>query len=186
MKDVYLDDVVYSERNDRVRDLRALEGKYRDADTNVKQNQSRIDGLAEELGTGDSKVAIINQGLLQQSLGAMQSDLRALMEKFVKKNPSASIWKERGLPLDRLNTPLGGLDPTASHASAGAADPMINLRRQLMSVQGQIRQFRAFSRNDDHPDLLALLQVERDSKAAISGGLPDDDGLANLDFDMTH
>ena len=174
VKDVYLDEVVYNERNERIKTLRTLEAKFAELDKNVRGNQERIDRLAEELGTGDSKVNSMNQLLVQQSLRELQSDLRQINADVREEEAVRAYLAERGLSPAQIGSavPGIGLGGSTNPLVPGANDQSSLMQRQLMMIQHQIHQFRQFSRNQNHPDLVALLQQEQQLKAAITGANP--------------
>lgn len=178
VKDVYLDEVVYNERNERIKLMRTAEEKFTELDRNVRMNQQRIDKLAEDLGTGDSKVAIVNQGLIQQQLRELQSDLREINSRIREEEALRQYLRERGLSSDQMNSALPGIGigPLTSGglAAAGAAGaPSVSpSQQQLALLEQQIRRFKSQIRNPNHPDLVALEQQKADLIAAMTGIRP--------------
>lgn len=171
VKDVYLDEVVYNERNERIKNLRMMETRFAELDATVRKNEDRIDRLAEELGTGDSKVALQTSELLQQSMRELQSDLRDINGQIREEEALRAYLKERGLSPDQMSSALPGigLGGSKSPLTPQTSDRDTQMQRQLILVQRQIRQFLAFSRNRNHPDLLALQAQERELKAQVNG-----------------
>ena len=94
VKDVYLDEVVYNERNERSRQLRDLERKFKEMDKNVRQNQERIDRLAEELGTRSSDLAVGAQKIDQMKLRALQNELNEFETAIRKEEALRRHYKE--------------------------------------------------------------------------------------------
>ncbi|MEZ6132855.1 MAG: AAA family ATPase [Planctomycetaceae bacterium] len=177
VKDVYLDEVVYNERNERVKTLQKMKSDFKELDELVTKNEDRIDRLAEELGTGDSKAAVQSQDLLHQQLRELQSELRDINADIREEEALRAYLKERGMSPDQMASALPNIGLGSSKSplpvTPTAADPASLMQRHLMQVQFQIRQFMAASRNMNHPDLLALRQQERELKAQLNGSRTD-------------
>lgn len=167
VKDAYLNEVVYNERNDRIERLRKLETSFREVDQRVRSAQENIDKLAENLGTGDSKVAILNQGLIQQQMLDLQRDLREINSRIRAEEAARQALQENGVPINQLNadglmglsvpsSPTAGLD--FNSAIPSQAD---SLPRELMKIRQRIAQFQTQLRNPNHPDLVELRRQEQ-------------------------
>ncbi len=174
VKDVYLDEVVYNERNKKINDLRSLEDKFKELDQNVRKNQDRIARLAEELGTGDSKVAIINQGLVQNTLRELHTDLRGINTEIREEEALRQYFKERGYSAEQMRDamPAVGLGNRNTAAAAPTVDPTAATQKKLAEIRNMILQFQQNILNKKHPDLLALQRREKELSSALSGGLP--------------
>lgn len=190
VKDAYLDNIVYQERNERIQNLRKIETKFAVLDKSVRKNQERIDRLAEELGTGDSKIAMGNQDLLQQSLRSLQTDLQDIDGEIREEEALRSYMRDRGIPLDQMRSALpqmnlGGSQNPLMQTPANTQEGM--MQRQLQALQYKIRQFRDSVRDQNHPELLGLLQQERALKEAIGGSnapkMPGDSKLSMSKYD---
>lgn len=173
VKDVYLDEIVYNERNESMQELKTLEKSFAELDENLSKNQKRIDQIAENLGTGDSKVAVVSMGLVQEKLQGLQSDLRAIESDIREEEAMRQYLKDRGLSPNQVASTIPGFGsaPAAAGSPDGAMDQRSVLQRQLLAVQSQIRRFQASIRNPNHPDLLALQQQERDLRE-LAAGMP--------------
>lgn len=171
VRDAYLNEVVYNERNDRIERLRKLETSFRDVDNRVRSAQENIDKLAENLGTGDSKVAILNQGLIQQQLLDLQKDLREINARIRAEETARQSLQENGLPVSQLQADgLMGLPlPTSMEATTGGSPLNGNLPRELLLVRQKIAQFQTQLRNPAHPDLLELQRQEQQLVALLHG-----------------
>lgn len=172
VKDVYLDEVVYNHQNERIKTLRTLETKFATLDKSVRKNQERIDRLAEDLGTNDSKAALGNQDLEQMVLRGLQQDLQALNTQIREEEATRAYMRDRGIPLDQMRNAMpsiglgNGSGPLVANPGNGQEAQM---RRQLQALQYKIRQFRDSVRNQNHPELLALMQQERALKNLVEG-----------------
>ncbi|MEQ9406078.1 MAG: AAA family ATPase, partial [Fuerstiella sp.] len=173
VKDVYLDEVVYNERNERIQELRTLEENFTELDETVRKNQKRIDQLAENLGTGDSKIAVVSLGLVQEKMQGLQADLRAINADIREEEAIRQYMKERGLSPNQLPSRVPGFGAAVpSGLPTTAMDQQTLLQRQLMAVQLQIRRFKASIRDPNHPDLVALQHQEQELKQLLTG-VPD-------------
>ncbi len=173
VKDAYLNEVVYNERNERIERLRKLEESFREVDTRVRTAQENIDKLAEHLGTGDAKAAILKQGLIQQQLMDLQKDLRDINTRIRSEETARQSLKENGLDDSQQNADgLMGLSiPGFGIAEpAGPGVPQAgNLHWELMAVRQKIQQFQTQLRNPNHPDLLAMQRQEQQIVALMNG-----------------
>lgn len=184
VKDAYLDNIVYQERNERIQNLRKIEGKFSTLDKSVRKNQERIDRLAEDLGTGDSKIAMGNQDLLQQSLRSLQTDLQDIDGEIREEEALRAYMQERGIEPDQMRNAMTQMN------LGGPQNPMLQnpvnsqatlMQRQLQALQYKIRKFRDSVRDQNHPELLSLLQQERSLKQAVGGSnLPKMPGSSRL------
>lgn len=178
VKDAYMDEVVYNERNERIEQLRRLEKEFLEKDRKVRAAQENIDRLAESLGTGDEKIAVLNQSLIQEQLRDLQKDLREINGRIIAEEAARQSLTERGVEADErtmgglLGTPTLPSPPTESPAGPGGMND--RLQRELVSVRQQIAQYRQQLRNADHPDLLALKEQERQLLTLLTGAVPVD------------
>lgn len=181
VKDVYLDEVVYNERNTRLQALRSLEGKFNELDQNVQKNLDRIDRLAKELGTGDSKAAITKQDLIQQSLRELSSDLRKLNTDIAREESLRQYMMERGYTPEQMRRamPSVGLNTLTSSSNTPISPPGVDrsdeARRKLSSLRRTIAQFEQNMRNKRHPDLIRMKKQEQQLEETVRGlgsGLP--------------
>ena len=190
IKDAYLDNIVYQERNERIQNLRRIETKFAVLDKSVRQNQERIDRLAEELGTGDSKIAMGNQDLMQQSLRGLQTELQDIDGDIRKEEALRTYMAEHGLNPDQVKSALTQMNlggPTNPLVQNPLTSQTTLLERQLQATQFKIHQFCESVRDQNHPELLGLMQQERALKAQIEGPakptIPGDSKLSMLKYD---
>ncbi len=173
VKDSYLNEVVYNERNERIRRLSSLEDSFTLLDTRVRRAQENIDKLAENLGTGDSRVAILNQGLIQQQLMDLQKDMREINGRIRAEEAARRSLPDNGLLPSQGNADgLRGLavaGAAVAHSDATAGFPTTNVQRELLLLRQRIVQFETQLRNPDHPDLQALRRQEQQLLALMSG-----------------
>ncbi len=190
VKDVYLDEVVYNERNQKINGLRTLEGKFNDLDQNVRKNQDRIARLADELGTGDSKVAILGQQRIQDTLRGLDMSLRELNDAIREEEAKRQYFKERGYSEEQIRAALPMLSyggPRNPAVAAPAVDPNAAAQKQLADLRSKIIQFQRNIRDKRHPSLLAMQQREKELSASLTGVAPVPDGspgvaISNYDY----
>ena len=183
VKDAYMDEVVFNERKERIERLKQLKESFQKYDQDVKANQERIAKLAENLGTGDSKVAVGYQELIQQQIRELQTDLREINSQIRAEETTRQFLKDRGLSDSQLNQSLPGVGfgtSTRPSGPATAVDPRNNLQQQLLAIRRQIRQFESQIRNPDHPDLLALKEQESQLSAMLTGSTGNSEGTPGL------
>ena len=174
VKDAYLNEVVYNERNQRIERLRQLEVSFDEVDKRVRAAQQNIDKLAQNLGSGDPKVAAVNQGIIQQQLIDLQRDLREINSRIRAEEAARQSLLDSGIPVSQINADgvmglnsaaLGGLQD-----STPATNPYATgLQQQLMTVRMRISQFQNQTRNLNHPDLLELKRQEQQLLSMITG-----------------
>lgn len=173
VKDSYLNEVVYNERNEKIERLRTLEEQFNEVDTRVRTAQANIDKLAENLGTVDSKVAAVKQGLIQQQLMELHKEIREINGRIRAEEAARQALQENGLPSSQVNTdallgrsPLAPLTPEPAGRAQGAGG---GLERELFSVRQRIAQFQSQLRNASHPDLLELKKQEQQLVELMTG-----------------
>lgn len=188
VKDAYLDQTVYLEKSQKIEELRLLEERFDEVNNKVLAAQERIDRLAENLGTKDSKVAAIQQNLIQDDLDDLQKTLRDLNTRIRAEEAARASLTQQGLTPSQINADgLMGLAVPGAMADpvAGAMAPGASLQMQLLMVQQQIVQFETQLNNPNHPDLLKLKRQEQVLRAAL-GGATDGSGktvpTSRLDF----
>jgi len=176
IKESYLNEVVYNERNKRIENLRKAEESHRDVDRRVRAALQEIERLATNLGTVDPKNLMLDQGRIQQKISDLDKELREL---------DGAIHAEEALQAQGLSGGLMGSDPGlltirggnarsgASGGSGGTLDP----GQQLFLLRQKIVQFESTTRNPNHPDLLAWREQEKLLRNMLGGGLaPGADG----------
>ncbi|MEJ7590716.1 MAG: AAA family ATPase [Planctomycetaceae bacterium] len=170
VKDSYLNEVVYNERNKRIENLRKAEESHRDVDKRVRAAQQKIEHLATNLGTVDPKNLLLDQGRIQQKISDLDKELRDL---------DGAIHAEEALQAQGLSSGLmTGMDPGlptirggARSGAPSAANGAVDLNQQLFLLRQKIVQFEATTRNPDHPDLLAWRQQEKLLRGMMGGGI---------------
>lgn len=170
VKDVYLDEVVFNQRNDRMQRLKKLQETFRERDETVRKNQERIARLADELNTGDPKMALVNMTLLQEKLRLLQTDLEKINNDLRQEEATRAFLKERGLPLNSMARSAPGFSVgTGSAPATTAMDEQSLMHRQLMLLKIKIRQFKSTTRNPQHPDLLAMQAQQKELERLLGG-----------------
>lgn len=177
VKDVYLDEVVYNERNERIQQLRTMEQKFGELDQTVEKNLDRIDRLAKELGTGDSKIAITKQQLIQRTLSELQSDLRKYDGEIREEEALRQYMLERGISPEQMrdHLPQIGLQglrsgrPNALPLASASDDRGDDAKKRLSSMRRKIQEFEQNIRNKRHPDLLRMKAQEKQLAQAVKG-----------------
>ena len=179
VKDVYLDEVVFNQRNERIERLKTLQTTFKERDETVRKNQERIKRLADELGTGDPKHALVNMTLLQEKLRLLQMDLEKLNTNIRQEEATRAYLRERGLPLDGLNSRLPGFgSPVASTPLGGAVSQQAKMQQQLLLLKSKVAQFKRNIKNPNHPDLIAMMQQQRALESMLGGA--DSDGKGGV------
>ena len=168
VKDSYLNEVVYNERNQRIDSLRKLEESHREVDKRVRAAQLNIERLATHLGSVDPKLLIHDQGRLQQKITDLEKDLRDL---------KGQIRNEEALQAQGLSGGLSGLETNLLSLRGGAGSGIrstpggaVDLPQQWMLLRQKITQFESNTRNPNHPDLMALREQEKQLRGMLSGG----------------
>ncbi len=168
VKDSYLNEVVYNERNKRIENLRKAEESHRDVDKRVRAAQANIERLATHLGSVDPKLLIHDQGRIQQKITELEKELR----KY-----DADIREEEALQAQGLSGGMTGTDLNLLNirsAARGSALPAagggVDLRSELLLLQLRIAQFEATTRNPIHPDLQAWREREQLLRSMLGGG----------------
>ena len=178
VKESYLNEVVYNERNKRIENLRKAEESHRDVDQRVRAAQTNIERLATHLGSVDPKLLIHDQGRIQQKISDLDKELREL---------NGAIQAEEALQAQGLSGGLSGTDPdllsirngVRSGTSPGTTGT-VDLRGELMVLHLKIAQFEANTRNPNHPDLLAWREREKLLLGMLGGGsVPGANGTAS-------
>ncbi len=169
VKDSYLNEVVYNERNKRIENLRKAEESHRDVDKRVRAAQQKIEHLATNLGTVDPKNLLLDQGRIQQKISDLDKELREL---------DGAILAEEALQAQGLSGGLMGTDPgllsmlgTGSRNTVSSGGSGVqSLGQQLFVLRQKIVQFESSTRNPDHPDLKALREQEKLLRSMMGGG----------------
>ncbi|MBC7965289.1 MAG: AAA family ATPase, partial [Fuerstia sp.] len=170
VKDSYLNEVVYNERNKRIENLRKAEESHRDVDKRVRAAQQKIEHLATNLGTVDPKNLLLDQGRIQQKISDLDKELREL---------DGAILAEEALQAQGLSGGLMGTDPgllsmagggSRNTGSAGLSGTQ-SLGQQLFLLRQKIVQFEGTTRNPNHPDLVAWREQEKLLRSMMGGGI---------------
>ena len=190
--DVYFDKHVYGGRRERVAQLNKMKAKLAEYQDNVKQNQDRIANLARSLGTGDAKVAVINQQIIQEDIRSKKQELLKIEAAINAEEAKRSYLRERGYSEEEINSASPGIGLTGAAAlgalptqTTAAGNQTNSLKQELSRVQQKIAQFEDFSRNLRHPDYLAL-KKRRDQLAKSVSGLgagPVNNGVAISNYE---
>ena len=176
IKESYLNEVVYNERNDRIENLRKAEESHRDVDKRVRAALQEIERLATNLGTVDPKNLLLDQGRIQQKISDLDTELREL---------EGAIHVEEALRAQGLSGMVMGTDAglltvrggnARSGTSAGSGSTL-DPGQQLFLLRQKIVQFEATTRNPNHPDLLAWREQEKLLRNMMGGEIaPGADG----------
>ncbi len=177
VKDAYLDQAVYMSKNAKIDELRRLEERFEEVNKKVVAAQDRIDKLAENLGTGDSKTAIIQQNLIQDNLDDLSKTLREVNSRIRAEEAARASLTQQGVLANQVNADgLMGLAVPGlagpDNAAGAAANPALALQRELYLLRMKIAQFESQLKNPNHPDLLAMKRQEQQFVAAMGGGTP--------------
>jgi capsular polysaccharide biosynthesis protein len=173
VKDAYLDQAVYMTKNGKISELRLLEERFEEINRKVVAAQDRIDKLAENLGTGDSKTAIIQQNLIQDNLDDLSKTLREVNSRIRAEEAARASLTQQGVLPNQINADglmglsIPGLPGTEP---ASAINPAQAMQRDLMMLRMKISQFESQLRNPDHPDLLSMKRQEQQLLTMMGGG----------------
>lgn len=183
VKDAYLEQAVYMSKNAKIDELRRLEDRFDEINKKVVGAQDRIDKLAESLGTGDSKTAIIQQNLIQGNLDDLSKTLREVNSRIRLEEAARASLTQQGVQANQLNTDgLVGLSipglPASDPTTALSTNP--TLQQQLIMLRIRISQFESQLRNPDHPDLVNLKKQEQQLISLLGGGTASQPGMTPL------
>ncbi len=115
----------------------------------LKRAQENIDQLARNLGTGDAKVAVLKQGLIQQKVMDLEKDLRDLNARLRAEEAVHQMILDQGMPADAATVDsLLGRVPAIGGADAlpggGVINPQAaNFARELADIRYRIAEFQA-------------------------------------------
>jgi capsular exopolysaccharide synthesis family protein len=162
-------------KNAKIDELRRLEERFDEINKRVVAAQDRIDKLAENLGTGDSKTAIIQQNLIQDNLDDLSKTLREVNSRIRAEEAARASLTQQGVLPNQINADglmgLGGAMAQAAEPNI-ANNPVLALQRELMVLRLKISQFESQIRNPDHPDLKNMKRQEQQIVVALGGGNP--------------
>ncbi len=172
VKDAYLNQAVYMTKNSKIDELRRLEERFEEINKKVVAAQERIDKLAENLGTGDSKTAIIQQNLIQDNLDDLSKTLREVNRLIRAEEAARASLQQQGIAPSQMNADgLMGLPiPGAPAPEAAAGNTVQAMQRDLMILRSKIAQFESQLRNPNHPDLINMKRQEQQLAAMLGGG----------------
>jgi capsular exopolysaccharide synthesis family protein len=175
VKDAYLEQAVFMSKNAKIDELRRLEERFDEINKRVVAAQDRIDKLAENLGTGDSKTAIIQQNLIQDNLDDLSKTLREVNSRIRAEEAARASLTQQGVLPNQINADglmgLGGGMGQAAEPNV-ANNPVLALQRELVVLRLKIAQFESQIRNPDHPDLKNMKRQEQQIVVALGGGNP--------------
>ena len=175
VKDAYLEQAVFMSKNAKIDELRRLEERFDEINKRVVAAQDRIDKLAENLGTGDSKTAIIQQNLIQDNLDDLSKTLREVNSRIRAEEAARASLTQQGVLPNQINADglmgLGGAMGQAAEPNV-ANNPVLALQRELVVLRLKISQFESQIRNSDHPDLKNMKRQEQQILVALGGGNP--------------
>ena len=191
VKDVYLDEVFYNERNDRIQQLRTMEEKFSELDQTVEKNLDRIDRLAKELGTTDSKTAGTLQQLITTKISQLSRDLQEINADLRQEETLRQFMLERGYSPEQIRNQLPGVGLNALRSGQASGLPLTSAnddrsddaRKKLASLRSNIQEFERNIRNEKHPDLLRMKAQEKQLAEAVQGfgaATPDVPGRPSL------
>lgn len=160
VKDAYLEEVVHAERNARLSKLSNLERIFEETDEKVRMKQSRVEKLARQLGSSDSKALSIRQQMSLEYFGQLQREYSRvrfdLMREQIEPNSSlrsptdsATLDGPQTTELARTATPSAD-----SYASSSGSDPEATLiARRIAHLRELIGRFEKQVVDKSHPAL---------------------------------
>jgi len=172
VKDAYLEQAVYMSRNGKIEELRRLEEQFDEVNRKVVAAEDRIDKLAESLGTGDPKTAVIHQNLIQDTLDDLSKTLREVNSRIRAEEAARASLSQQGFLPSQLNADgLMGMSNSGFLATEPSTpvSPGQSLQRELMQLRIKISQFEEQLRNPDHPDLLKMKRQEQQLTQLLGG-----------------
>ncbi len=90
----YMNEVVVSERNERLKRLDNLERVYAEAETKVRNKRAELKTLAAALGTGDSESLTVAQQSTLQQFGLMQEKLSDVQYQLMQAQGEIKILQD--------------------------------------------------------------------------------------------
>ncbi|MDA1230948.1 MAG: AAA family ATPase [Planctomycetota bacterium] len=177
VKESYLNEVVYNERNAKIEKLRKAEQSHRDVDNRVRAAQANIERLATHLGSVDPKLLIHDQGRIQMRISDFEKKLAEYNDAILAEQALQAQGLSGGLM--SIDTNRSQFPSSISSGSSGVVSPL-DPRSRLLQLQLEIAQFESTTRNPNHPDLLAKRQEEKRLRSLLSvGSTPNVDGTAS-------
>ena len=102
IKDSYMNEVVYKERNEKLSKLEKLKGLLEKKTNELTTKQKQIDELAKGLNTVDARIANTSIQMAQRNLQALFADLRAVKQDLRELETVREARIRAGLPPDSL------------------------------------------------------------------------------------
>lgn len=121
IKDAYMNEVVYAERNKTIAKLEKLEKLLAEKRQQLKVQHERVDELAGALGTVDSRIANLNITMAQQNLAALNADRRKIQSDLLDEEARRNARIQAGLPPDAPASPVTGQPGLAAGAAGTEA-----------------------------------------------------------------
>ena len=174
VKDAYLFRHNLAENKDQVDKLAILRDRFNEMDKNLNQNLDHIDRLAEELGTGSSRAAILAQEQLLNQVSALNRDIARVESEIRSEEVYRKYLKSQGLTDAQVEARMQARqvkNPVTQQAllsqSKDEKNPKAQLSRLLLDVRRQIDRFRRNVRDRRHPELVSLQRKERQLIAGL-------------------
>lgn len=179
VKDAYLDEVVLADRKKRIARLNDLERIYNQTEDKVRQKEKRVENLAKQLGTGDTRALSYKQQMALEHFSLLKrehSKLRfVLMQEQIRQQTTAGLEGVGGadVVLPAVPSPNGG----------ETRDPAVAFAQQRISqLKDLISRYETQVVDRDHPALTEYRTELRRLQGILGGG--DEDGEAGSRFEL--
>jgi capsular exopolysaccharide synthesis family protein len=171
IKDSYMNEVVYKERNKKLSKLEKLKELLEKKTNELIAKQKDIDELAEGLGTVDARIANESIQMAQRNLQALFADYRAVKQDLREQETVRAARIEAGLPPDSL-IPTTELQGGGQGAVGNQVNPAVAAAaRKLQLVQEMIAKIEeATVPGSSNEKLNRYKREQRQLEAKLGGG----------------
>ena len=170
IKDAYMNEIVYKERNDKLAKLEKLKDLLDKKTSELVAKQKDIDELAEGLGTVDARIANTSIQMAQRNLQGLQADLRAVRQDLREVENLRAARIAVGLPPDSL-VPTAELQVGGQGAGNQVNPGLAAAARKLQLVQEMIAKIEeATVPGSSNEKLNRYKREERQLEAKLGGG----------------
>lgn len=130
IKDSYMNEVVFAERNKKIAKLEKLESVLAEKEEQLEEKRKSIDALALALGTVDARIANMTIARAEQNLAGLGSDRRKVRSSLLDEEVRRNARIQAGLPPDSLVSTgePGGNATGVSPAAVSAAQNILRLK----------------------------------------------------------
>lgn len=152
VKDAYLEEVVHAERKDRLARLSDLERIFSETDEKVRLKQERVEKLAKQLGTGDSKALTIKQQMALEYFAQLQREHARVRFELMREQLESATGNASPAETSSIDIPLNDAIKSAPNDPTG--DPTRQLlARRILQQRDLIARFEKQVVDRNHPSI---------------------------------